>query len=271
MKSYSVKSNAKRFARGVSAKHPGLLEASEPCMAPGKEWFPAVVAIGDRFADVPADVRETCIIANEEPEGGLVVSFPEEMADEAEDDIGGPYGDPEDEAAYQASKTDFVPPTPVKMPEALKRKQSMGRIARAAEPKAVPVIVDYAAEAAALPPRVQSSREEIDARRAERRARVEAEKAEGTRTATGAKVKINKKKTIIDLVARKGGATQGELETATGWQRHTLRGYIAGTLRKQLRVLGADIECRRGKGEEPTKYMLVGTGAANAAKAEGGA
>ena len=51
-----------------------------------------------------------------------------------------------------------------------------------------------AAMAAALPPRVESTREEIDARRAERRARIDAEKAAGTRTASGDKVKgINKK------------------------------------------------------------------------------
>jgi hypothetical protein len=46
------------------------------------------------------------------------------------------------------------------------------------------------------------------------------------------------------------------LEAATGWQRHTLRGYIAGTLRKIMRTVGRDIECRRAKGEA-TRYVMV--------------
>lgn len=124
--------------------------------------------------------------------------------------------------------------------------------------------------AAAIPPTPKRSREEIEAARAERRERVAKEKAEGLRTPSGDRVqpkKISKKKTILDLVKRKGGATQAELEAATGWQRHTLRGYIAGTLRKQLQPLGLEIECIRGKGEEPTRYRIP---MMDAARAEGG-
>ncbi|WP_281423815.1 DUF3489 domain-containing protein [Rhizobium laguerreae] len=96
--------------------------------------------------------------------------------------------------------------------------------------------------------------EEIEARRAERRKRIEAEKAAGT---FGAKAeKISKKKLILDLMKRDDGATKKELEDATGWQRHTLRGYIAGTLRKKLGAVGFAIECSRGSGEVPTRYFI---------------
>ncbi|MBB3745214.1 hypothetical protein FHX10_004751 [Rhizobium sp. BK591] len=123
------------------------------------------------------------------------------------------------------------------------------------------------AAAADLPPPVASTREAIDARRALRRQRIEVEKAEGARDARGNKVaaaKISKKKILLDLMRREDGATQAELETATGWQRHTLRGYIAGTLRKQLGAIGYAIECACGRNDVPTRYFI------EAAKAKGG-
>lgn len=114
--------------------------------------------------------------------------------------------------------------------------------------------------AASLPPRQESSPAEIAARRLERRARIEAEKAAGTRTASGDKVKeISKKKKILDLINRRGGATRAELEAATGWQKHTLRGYIAGTLRKAVAPVGV-IECEKVMGEDGekvTRYVFV--------------
>ncbi|TCM71905.1 uncharacterized protein DUF3489 [Rhizobium sp. BK068] len=69
--------------------------------------------------------------------------------------------------------------------------------------------------------------------------------------------KISKKKIVLDLMWRDDGATQAELETATGWQRHTLRGYIAGTLRKQLGAVGYAIECERGRDDVPTRYFIA--------------
>jgi hypothetical protein len=41
--------------------------------------------------------------------------------------------------------------------------------------------------------------------------------------------------TIIGMLERKGGATAPELLKATGWQAHSLRGFIAGTLKKMGR------------------------------------
>ncbi len=39
---------------------------------------------------------------------------------------------------------------------------------------------------------------------------------------------------LIDLLNRSGGATLAELVEATGWQRHSVRGAISGTLKKKL-------------------------------------
>lgn len=76
----------------------------------------------------------------------------------------------------------------------------------------------------ALPPPVQSTADEIAARREARRQR-------GAKPAP-AKA-LNKSETIVSMVSRASGATPAELQEATGWQAHTLRGYIAGTLRKR--------------------------------------
>jgi hypothetical protein len=41
---------------------------------------------------------------------------------------------------------------------------------------------------------------------------------------------------IIELLKRPGGVTLKEIMKATGWQAHSVRGFISGTLRKKLRL-----------------------------------
>jgi hypothetical protein len=53
----------------------------------------------------------------------------------------------------------------------------------------------------------------------------------GTEPATG---KQTKQQTCLDLLGRREGATIEELEQATGWQRHSVRGFLAGVVRKKL-------------------------------------
>ncbi len=43
-----------------------------------------------------------------------------------------------------------------------------------------------------------------------------------------------KQKALLELLERKTGATIAELAEATGWQPHTVRGAIAGVLKKRL-------------------------------------
>ncbi len=43
-----------------------------------------------------------------------------------------------------------------------------------------------------------------------------------------------KQATLIDLLKRKTGATIDDLVKATGWQPHSVRGAISGTLKKKL-------------------------------------
>ena len=45
---------------------------------------------------------------------------------------------------------------------------------------------------------------------------------------------ITKIGTLVHLIKRSRGATLAELQKATGWQAHSVRGAISGTLRKKL-------------------------------------
>lgn len=44
----------------------------------------------------------------------------------------------------------------------------------------------------------------------------------------------SKSETILKLLKRKRGATLAELVEATGWQGHSVRGFLSGTVRKKL-------------------------------------
>lgn len=46
-------------------------------------------------------------------------------------------------------------------------------------------------------------------------------------------VRSTKKEIVIGLLSRHDGATLEELMNATGWQAHSVRGFISGTLRKK--------------------------------------
>ncbi len=60
---------------------------------------------------------------------------------------------------------------------------------------------------------------------------------------------------IQELVARPGGASLGELMAATGWQKHSVRGFIAGTLKKKL---GASVESTKDAAGERRYSMAAG-------------
>jgi hypothetical protein len=63
-----------------------------------------------------------------------------------------------------------------------------------------------------------------------------------------------KQEIVQQLVARPGGATLGELMEATGWQKHSVRGFIAGTLKKKL---GATVESTKDAAGE-RRYAIAG-------------
>lgn len=52
---------------------------------------------------------------------------------------------------------------------------------------------------------------------------------------------------ILDLLRRPGGATATGLMVATGWQKHSIHGFLSGTVGKKL---GLAIATTKGAGGE---------------------
>lgn len=46
--------------------------------------------------------------------------------------------------------------------------------------------------------------------------------------------RVNKQQVIIEMLKSKEGACLEEMMTATGWQKHSVRGVMAGSLKKKL-------------------------------------
>ena len=53
----------------------------------------------------------------------------------------------------------------------------------------------------------------------------------GTKPASG---RQSKQQTCLDLLGRREGAAIEDLEEATGWQKHSVRGFLAGAVKKKL-------------------------------------
>ncbi len=47
--------------------------------------------------------------------------------------------------------------------------------------------------------------------------------------------------TLVALLRQPNGATMDELATATAWQKHSVRGALAGTLKKKGHVISSDV------------------------------
>jgi hypothetical protein len=57
----------------------------------------------------------------------------------------------------------------------------------------------------------------------------------------------SKQNEVIAMLRRPEGATVEEVASATGWQRHTVRGVFSGTLKKKLGFTLASAKEERGR------------------------
>jgi hypothetical protein len=68
--------------------------------------------------------------------------------------------------------------------------------------------------------------------------------------------RASKQDDVIAMLRRPQGVTVDEVATATGWQRHTVRGLFSGTLKKKLGFTLASDKEERGR-----VYRIVEAGA----------
>jgi hypothetical protein len=70
--------------------------------------------------------------------------------------------------------------------------------------------------------------------------------ARSPKKATGSR-QGSKTAKVLDLVKRSGGATLKELTKATGWQAHSVRGFLSGALGKKMGLTVASTKAEGGE------------------------
>ena len=65
-------------------------------------------------------------------------------------------------------------------------------------------------------------------------------------------LKVSRAETLILLMRTEAGATASELGAAVGWQVHSVRGFIAGTLKKR-----SDLTVTATREDGVTRYRVV--------------
>ena len=56
------------------------------------------------------------------------------------------------------------------------------------------------------------------------------------KTSKAVKPKVTKTEAVISLLRHKNGASLGDLQAVTGWQAHSVRGFLSGTVKKKLNL-----------------------------------
>jgi Protein of unknown function (DUF3489) len=116
-----------------------------------------------------------------------------------------------------------------------------------------------APQAAQVPPAGTASKKGATARKGVARGR-KAARTSTTRTVMKKAAKPEqaaaregtKKGLILGLLRRKNGATMAEIAQVTGWEKHSIRGFVSGTVSKRL---GFKVESTRS--EAGRNYRII--------------
>ena len=71
------------------------------------------------------------------------------------------------------------------------------------------------------------------------------------------RARTTKLEQCLELLTAPDGATIDELQAATGWQAHSVRGFLAGTVKKKL---GLILDSKKAEGDV-RRYRVVQAGA----------
>ena len=92
------------------------------------------------------------------------------------------------------------------------------------------------------PVRARSAKNSVSSKR-----RVKSQKVAKPAKRAPKRRKASKSAKILELLKRSGGATLKELMQATGWQAHSVRGFLSGTVGKKM---GLTVNSSKEEGEE---------------------
>ena len=76
---------------------------------------------------------------------------------------------------------------------------------------------------------------------------------DGAKPKVTAPAVITKAEMILKLLRRKKGTTISELQDATGWQAHSVRGFLSASVKKRM---GLDVKSEAG-GDGVRRYMIA--------------
>jgi hypothetical protein len=113
--------------------------------------------------------------------------------------------------------------------------------AAAAEPKGAKAAHVGARRAHVATKKAKSAKKASPAKKAPKAAKKATGARDGSKTAK-----------ILELLKRPDGATAKELMKATGWQAHSLRGFLSGTVRKKM-----DLAVTSTKGEDGERTYSI--------------
>ncbi|MGA2724841.1 MAG: DUF3489 domain-containing protein [Bryobacteraceae bacterium] len=106
-----------------------------------------------------------------------------------------------------------------------------------------------AQKAHVAPSKARSGKQATPAKKANKGAK----STQAPKKATGAH-QGSKTAKVLDLLKRSGGATLKELRKATGWQAHSVRGFLSGALGKKM---GLAVTSTKAEDEE-RRYSVKG-------------
>ena len=110
----------------------------------------------------------------------------------------------------------------------IEEKKTLPAAGTAPEPKPTAKAKATKRKPAATPAKAKSANKTTPAKKG-------AKAAHKATAATAARVRPGSKTAkVLDLVKRSGGATLKQLMKATGWQAHSVRGFLSGTLGKKM-------------------------------------